>query len=47
MEVKVVNVKPTKVAVLEHHGAPPLVDASVRHFIEWRKTTGLSRMALT
>lgn len=42
MDVKIVNVEHTMVAVLEHRGAPTVLNDSVRHFIEWRKTTGLS-----
>jgi AraC family transcriptional regulator len=42
MEVRIVNVEAIMVATLEHHGALALLNDSVRHFIEWRKTTGLS-----
>lgn len=42
MEVKIINVEPTMVAALEHRGDPALVNETVQHFIEWRKTTGLS-----
>jgi AraC family transcriptional regulator len=42
MEVKIIEFKETKVAVLEHRGAPGLVNDSVRVFIDWRKTSGLS-----
>lgn len=42
MEVKVINLPVTKVAVLEHRGAPELVNDSARIFIEWRKESGLS-----
>ena len=42
MEVKIVKFEKTKVAVLEHRGAPGLVNDSVRIFIEWRKESGLS-----
>lgn len=42
MNVKIVQVDPELVAVLEHRGAPALLNDSVRHFIAWRKTTGLS-----
>lgn len=42
MEVKIVEFEETKVAVLEHRGAPGLVNDSVGVFIEWRKISGLS-----
>ncbi len=42
MEINVVNFKETKVAVLEHRGAPELVNDSVSTFIEWRKESKLS-----
>ena len=42
MDVKIVHVESELVAVLEHRGAPAVINDSVRHFIEWRKTTGLS-----
>ena len=42
MEVKIVDFKETKVAVLEHRGPPELVNDSVLNFIEWRKQSGLS-----
>ena len=42
MEVKIVSFKQTPVAVLEHCGAPALVNDTARRFIEWRKGTGLS-----
>lgn len=42
MDVKIVDFKAIKVAVLEHRGAPELVNDSVMTFIEWRKRTGLS-----
>ncbi len=42
MEVKISNFKQTKVAVLEHRGAPALVNDSVKIFIAWRKNSGLS-----
>ncbi len=42
MEVKIVEFEKTKVAVLEHRGAPALINDSVSIFIDWRKTTGLS-----
>lgn len=42
MEVKLVEFKETKVAVLEHRGSPGSVNDSVGIFIEWRKASGLS-----
>ncbi len=42
MEVKIINFEQTPVAVLEHRGAPDLVNDSVKIFIDWRKTSGLS-----
>ena len=42
MEVRIVEFEKTKVAVLEHRGAPGLVNNSVGIFIEWRKASGLS-----
>jgi len=45
MQVKIVNVEPITVAVLEHKGNPALVNESVQQFIAWRKETGLSPVA--
>lgn len=42
MEIKIINFKQTKVAVLEHRGPPALVNDSVKIFIDWRKGSGLS-----
>lgn len=42
MEVNIIEVEETKVAVLEHRGAPALVNESVGIFIDWRKSSGLS-----
>jgi AraC family transcriptional regulator len=42
MEVKIINFKQTRIAVLEHRGAPDLVNDSVKIFIDWRKSSGLS-----
>lgn len=42
MEVKISNFKQTKIAVLEHRGAPTLVNDSAKIFIDWRKSSGLS-----
>ncbi len=40
--VDIVNFAETLVAVLEHRGAPELVNESAAKFIEWRMQTGLS-----
>ncbi|GBU12201.1 AraC family transcriptional regulator [Enterobacterales bacterium] len=45
MDVKIINVEPMQVAVLEHHGEPMRVPNSVAVFIEWRKASGLSDYA--
>ena len=42
MNVRIVTVEPTTVAVLEHRGAPTLVNESTQKFISWRKESGLS-----
>lgn len=42
MDVKIINVEPMQVAVLEHYGEPMRVPNSVAVFIEWRKASGLS-----
>ena len=42
MDVKIVHVESELIAVLEHRGAPAVLNDSVRQFIDWRKTTGLS-----
>lgn len=42
MDVEIIEFTKTKVAVLEHHGAPERVNDSVLTFIGWRKTSGLS-----
>lgn len=42
MDVKLIVFEETKVAVLEHRGAPALINDSVEIFIEWRKASGLS-----
>ncbi len=41
MQVKIVEFKETKVAVLEHRGPPELIPASVQTFIKWRKENKL------
>lgn len=42
MDVKIIEVEPIPMAVLEHHGDPMRVSNSVATFIEWRKASGLS-----
>lgn len=42
MDVKIVDFAETKVALLEHRGAPDGVLDSAMKFIEWRKSSGLS-----
>jgi len=42
MEVKIVECEPVKIAMLKHCGSPDLLMDSVKIFIDWRKTTGLS-----
>jgi len=42
MNVSIVDFPATKIAVLEHRGAPELVNDSAKVFIEWRKDSGLS-----
>ena len=45
MQVRIVNVKPTTVATLEHRGDPARLPDSVQRFIAWRRETGLSPVA--
>jgi AraC family transcriptional regulator len=40
-QVRIVDFVPTRVAVLEHRGAPHLLGDSIRRFIEWRKQNHL------
>ena len=42
MQVNIVEFTGTKIAVLEHRGAPETVNDSVKVFIDWRKQSGLS-----
>lgn len=42
MEVKIINVEPMQVAVLEHLGDPLHVNSTVANFIAWRIASGLS-----
>jgi AraC family transcriptional regulator len=45
MEVKIVDFEETHIAVLEHQGPPELIFESVKEFINWRKSSGLSPIA--
>lgn len=45
MQVNVVEFSETLVAALEHRGSPNLVMDTVKHFIAWRKQSGLSPIA--
>lgn len=42
MNVTIVDFEETRVALLEHRGAPALVNDSAMRFIQWRKESGLS-----
>lgn len=42
MQVRIVDFSETRVAALEHCGAPGLVNESVRRFVDWRKQSGQS-----
>lgn len=42
MDIKIVDFKPARVAVLEHHGDPRLLNDSISSFIQWRKQSQLS-----
>lgn len=42
MEVKIIEFEETKVAALEHHGDPQLIQNSIEKFIDWRKQHQLS-----
>ena len=41
--VRIVDVPPVRVAVLEHRGDPRRVEESVRRFVAWRRQAQLSR----
>lgn len=45
MDVRIAYFDKTMVAVLEHYGAPALVNNSAGQFINWRKSSGLSPIA--
>ncbi len=42
MQVNVIEFKETNIAVLEHRGAPELLNDSIKTFIKWRKESNLS-----
>lgn len=42
INVEIITFNETKVAVLEHQGAPNTLNYSVSKFIEWRKSTSFS-----
>ncbi|MTI09776.1 AraC family transcriptional regulator [Curvivirga aplysinae] len=42
MDIKIIDFEATKIAALEHHGAPALVNKTVDKFIEWRMGNNLS-----
>ncbi|WP_336866867.1 AraC family transcriptional regulator [Sphingomonas sanguinis] len=41
-DVMIREVSPTPVAIMEHHGDPATIGATVQRFIAWRKAAGLS-----
>ncbi|KST65975.1 AraC family transcriptional regulator [Mastigocoleus testarum] len=41
-QVRIVDFREAKVAVLEHHGSPQLLGNSIQKFIEWRKQNQIS-----
>jgi AraC family transcriptional regulator len=45
MDVKIVDFKAAKVAVIEHRGSPALINNTVSQFIAWRRESGLSPIA--
>ncbi|QAX85356.1 AraC family transcriptional regulator [Pseudomonas sp. DTU12.3] len=45
MQTRIVDFASVRVAALEHHGPPGLVNESVRTFIEWRMHSGQSPVA--
>lgn len=40
-DVTIRNVADIPVAIMEHHGAPSTIGATIRHFIDWRRSAGL------
>ncbi|WP_371315417.1 AraC family transcriptional regulator [Pseudomonas vancouverensis] len=45
MQVRIVEFPQVRLAALEHHGAPALVNQSVSRFIQWRQLSGQSPVA--
>ncbi|EPC02325.1 hypothetical protein L861_14915 [Litchfieldella anticariensis FP35 = DSM 16096] len=45
MDVTIIDFPETRVAALEHRGAPALVNESAKKFIDWRKLSGHSPVA--
>ncbi len=41
-DVTIRDVTPTPVAIMEHHGDPATIGATIQRFIAWRKATGLT-----
>ena len=42
IDVSIREVKPTPVAIMEHHGDPAMLGATIQRFIGWRKANGFS-----
>lgn len=47
MDVKIVDFPQTQVAIIEHKGAVELIYQTAAKFVEWRRTTGLSPVAIS
>lgn len=47
MDVKIIDFQQTRVAVLEHRGAPDLLNDSAGTFIAWRNASGLSPVKIS
>jgi len=45
MNVEIVDFPATRIALINHRGAPALINDAAARFIEWRKSTGLSPVA--
>jgi len=45
MDVNIVNFDTARVALIEHHGSPALINNTVTQFIAWRKESGQSPIA--
>ena len=41
-DVKIRDVPPTPVAIMEHRGAPAMIGTTIQRFIAWRKKSGLA-----